>query len=176
MDRNEPAPVPELMAPPLPHDGAHSEQARTIVQQLRVVYRTIQEHSRWVQKRYGLSAAQLWAVWEIYSRSGLRVSELSQVLSIHPSTASNLLDKLEKKQLVRRERSGNDQRVVRLYVTARGSELVSRTARPAQGALTDALHRLPPATLGELQRALGDLVAAMASDDRGAALEPMDSN
>ncbi|MGA7800196.1 MAG: MarR family transcriptional regulator [Gammaproteobacteria bacterium] len=176
MDGNEPAPVPEGSAAPVPCGPAHSERVRTIIQQLRVVYRTIQEHSRWVQKRYGLSAAQLWAVWEIYSRSGLRVSELSGALSIHPSTASNLLDKLEKKQLVRRERSGADHRVVRLYVTERGSELVSRTARPAQGALTDALDHLPHATLAELERALGELVAAMAIEDRGAALEPMDGD
>ncbi|MGE0082516.1 MAG: MarR family transcriptional regulator, partial [Thiohalomonadaceae bacterium] len=38
------------------------EQAlRSVVQYLRVVFRSIQEHSRWVEKQCGVSAAQLWA-------------------------------------------------------------------------------------------------------------------
>lgn len=90
-------------------------QTRVVVQQLRIVYRAMQEHSRWVEKQCGVTAAQLWALWELAARPGMRVSELSQALSLHQSTTSNLLDKLEKKDLVARRRGGPDQRVAIIY-------------------------------------------------------------
>ncbi|NIP72743.1 MAG: winged helix-turn-helix transcriptional regulator [Gammaproteobacteria bacterium] len=152
---------------------SRDEQIRAVVQGLRVVVRSIQEHSRWVERRCGVSAAQLWAMWELHARPGMRVSELSQALCIHQSTASNLLDKLENKKMVQRERRGPDHRVVRLYLTPQGAELVARAPRPAQGALTSALQKLPDRTLLELEGNIADLVRAMNVRDASAALQPL---
>ena len=157
-----------------PDDAAAYE--RRIVQRLRVVFRSIQEHSRWVEKQCGVSAAQLWAMWELSSTPGLRVSELSKALAIHQSTASNMLDKLEKKGLVKRERDEVDQRVVRLYLTEAGWDLVEKAPRPARGALSDALQRLSPLDLAALDATLGELVAAMTVRPHDAAHKPLSDN
>lgn len=149
---------------------------RSVVQHLRLVYRSIQEHSRWVEKQCGVSAAQLWTLWELQASPGLRVSELSEALSIHPSTASNVLDKLENKGLIRRSRGGPDQRVVRLYLTEQGKEVLARAPLPVQGALMDGLQRLPAGVLAELEHALARLVTAMEIRNRDAALRPMDDD
>jgi len=152
---------------------ARATSTRGVVQSLRVIFRAIQEHSRWVEKQCGVSATQLWVMWELFAEPGQRVSQLSQVLSIHPSTASNLLDKLERKALVRRERAGPDQRVVRLYLTDSGAALLGHAPRPAQGALTDALLRQSDQVLAELDADLARLVAAMRVKDESAALQPL---
>jgi DNA-binding MarR family transcriptional regulator len=157
-------------------DGASQEDpahSRRIVQKLRVVFRSIHEHSRWVEKQCGVSAAQLWAMWELRAKPGLRVSELSEVLSIHPSTASNMLDKLERKGLVRRRRGKTDHRVVRLYLTETGEEFVRHAPRPAQGALTDALGNMAEDQLQHLDDSLGLLLAAMKVRPQDAALRPL---
>jgi len=150
-----------------------SEHIRSIVQAFRLVFRSIQEHSRWVEKQCGVSAAQLWTMWELHARPGLRVSELSRALSIHQSTASNLLDKLERKRLIKRERRGPDHRVVRLYLTEQGRTLVEQAPRPAQGALSSALAALPDEELAGLDGNLSALVAAMHVQHPEAALEPL---
>jgi len=148
-------------------------EVRAVLQAMRVVFRSIQAHSRWVEKRCGVSAAQLWALWEIHVSAGLRVSELAKALAIHQSTASNLLDKLEDKGLMRRERGGPDQRVVRLYLTEKGQDLVARAPRPAQGALIDALGRLPKETLAALGEGLETLLLEMKVKDQDSAMEPL---
>lgn len=148
-------------------------QTRAVVQQLRIVYRAMQEHSRWVEKQCGVTAAQLWALWELAARPGLRVSELSQALSLHQSTTSNLLDKLEKKELVMRRRGGPDQRVVQIDLTAAGADIVARAPRPAQGAISAALAQLPAAELTGLERGLAALIGRMEGADPGAALQPL---
>jgi DNA-binding MarR family transcriptional regulator len=155
---------------PLP---SRDQSVRAVLQHLRIIFRAIQEHSRWVETQCGVSAAQLWAMWELFTEPGLPVSRLSHVLSVHQSTASNMLDKLERKGLVRRERGGPDQRVVRLYLTSEGTALLANAPRPAQGALTDALQRLPDQVLKEVESGLVMLVGGMRVKDQKAALQPM---
>lgn len=150
-----------------------AEQISTVVQELRIVFRAVQEHSRWVERQCGVSAAQLWALWELFSSPGLKVTELAETLAIHPSTTSNMLDKMCKKDLVRKHRSGPDQRVVRLYITDKGADLLADAPRPAQGALTAALQRLPQQDLLQLKTGLNRLLAAMSITDREAALSPL---
>ncbi len=154
-------------------DTVRDRQVRAVVQQLRIVYRAMQEHSRWVERQCGVSAAQLWALWELANRPGLRVSELSQALSLHQSTTSNLLDKLEKKGLVERRRAGPDQRVVQVFVSAAGDGLIARAPRPAQGAISAALAQLPDADLAQLTAGLVALINRMEGADCAAALQPM---
>ncbi len=155
-------------------DGRTRErQMGSVVQGFRLVFRSIQEHSRWVEKQCGVSAAQLWTMSELHARPGMRVSELSRALSIHQSTASNLLDKLERKQLIQRERRGPDHRVVRLYLTDAGRALVEQAPRPAQGALSSGLMALPDSVLAGLNDNIAALVKAMDLADHEAALEPL---
>jgi DNA-binding MarR family transcriptional regulator len=143
------------------------------VRHFRVVVRAIQAHSNWVERRCGVSAAQLWALWEVFRTPGLRVSEISQRLSIKPATASNLLDKLEAKGLLERARRGPDQRVVQLYPTDEGSRLLASAPRPAEGALVDALSRLDDELLESLNGSLEALVDILRVKEEDSALAPI---
>lgn len=143
------------------------------VRHFRVVVRAVQAHSAWVERQCGLSAAQLWALWEVDRAPGLNVSQIARRLSIKPATASNLLDKVEGKGLLRRERPGPDQRVVQLYVTREGARLLATAPLPAQGALLDALTRLRESELDELSHGLEALVEILHIKDESSALSPM---
>lgn len=157
----------------VPAQDQRAEAVREVLKNFRVVFRSVQKHSHWVETQCGVSGAQLWAMWELLISPGLKVSELSRMLSIHPSTASNLLDKLEKRGLVKRERRGPDQRVVRLFLTTEGLEIINRAPRPAQGVLTDTLCRLPDNTLQDLRHCLAQLVSQINLKDEAAALQPL---
>lgn len=146
---------------------------QAILKNLRIIFRSAQAHSRWVEKESGLSAAQLWMMWELFNEPGLTVSGLARVLSIHQSTCSNMLDKLQQKELVCRERSSTDQRVVRLYLTEEGAAVLAKAPRPAQGTLTDVLLRLPDEVLLELESGLGTFVDALKIVDKKAGMLPI---
>ena len=147
--------------------------AKSIVQNIRVVVRTIQAHSRSIEKQCGVSGVQLWAMWELFSHPGQKVSDLSKALSIHQSTASNMLDKLEHKDLIRRDRGGPDQRVVQLYLTEKGTELLSNAPRPARGAVRDALMRMNAEELQQLEAGLEALIRQLPDSATSAALKPI---
>jgi len=153
--------------------AVRDDLGKNIVQDLRIVVRTIQAHSRWVEKQCGVSSVQLWAMWELFSSPGQKVSDLSRTLSIHQSTASNMLDKMEEKELIRRDRSGPDQRVVQLFLTKKGSDLLSIAPRPAQGAVQDALNRMSDEQLNYLKSGLDALISHMSVSEEGAELKPI---
>ncbi len=150
-------------------------QSHEALKRFRQIFKAVQQHSQRVEQRCGLTSAQLWAVAELARRPGQRVSEIAGAMSIHPSTASNLLDKLEKKGLVRKERQSDDQRVVRLTLTEQGRQTLASAPMPAEGILQSALFSLPDAVVLALIDNLDCLVAAMKLDLDWAALEPLGS-
>lgn len=150
-----------------------SRRLAEVLRKFRVLFKSSQRHSRWVETAYGVSPAQLWALTELARSPALRVAELALRMSLHVSTASNLLDKLERKALLTRARDRQDQRVVRLRLTAAGRRVFAKAKRVPSALLPDALARLPDALLGDLDRAMTRLLDDLAFKDEDAAFEPL---
>lgn len=150
-----------------------SSQVHSVTQQLRIVFKAVQAHSKTVEKACGLSSAKLWMLHEVAQNPGLKVSQLASALSIHASTCSNMLDKLEDKELIYRDRSKKDQRSVHLYVTDRGTELLAKAPSPPQGRLSDALERLNEKQLANLESGLEGLISVLKLKDDKSGLSPL---
>ncbi len=171
---NEPNSTPASSRSPR-RSQARRVQEVAIIRHFRTVVKAIQAHSAWVERQCGVSAAQLWALWEIHAEPGLRVKDISERLSIRPATASNLLDKIESKGLIVRDRCGPDQRVVQLFPTDQGAELLANAPGPAEGALLNALVRMDDGALDELGNSLGALVEILAIREEEFAMAPIPS-
>ncbi|MDO9225297.1 MAG: MarR family transcriptional regulator [Pseudomonadota bacterium] len=128
--------------------------------------RAVQSGMRNIDASHGLSGSQVWALWQISAQPGLRVTELAEAQQLHPSTASNLLDKLETHGLVRRERRDTDNRVVRLYLTDAGLELAKNLPGPLQGRLRQALRALPQVELAGLLNGVTSVLERMNASPR----------
>jgi len=144
-----------------------------VLRQFRIVIRSIKRHYQWVEKRCGVSGAQLWAMERIAASPGLSPGDLASQLAIHPSTASNLLARLEELGMVKRSRRSRDQRRVQLMLTTKGTSVLRKAPRPLKGVLQQALADMPPASLAALQRRLNDLLALMRIRDDAARTQPL---
>lgn len=149
------------------------ERAIAVLQQFRFIFKSAKKHFLWVEQETGISGSQLWALAQIGSAPGLRVTELARALAIHQTTASNLVDKLAKRKLIRRERKRDDQRVVQLFVTRLGNDIVSKAPKPYEGVLPDALMRLPQADLDKLDDLLKSLTRRMRVRDASGRRTPL---
>lgn len=127
----------------------------------RLVINSTKRHFKWIESQTGISGALVWAMWELHHAPGLRVSDLAEAMVIHQSTASNLLDRLQEKGFIERDRSSDDQRVVRLFLTPSGEALIRRVPQPARGLLQEALFKLPAPSLLTLNRLLEQLLQEM---------------
>jgi DNA-binding MarR family transcriptional regulator len=140
-----------------------------VLEQFRIIVKSIRRHYQDVERRAGLSGAQLWALAQIAGRPGGRVGELARALAIHQSTASNLLRVLEARGLVTRARHRRDLRGVQLYASKRGLRLLASAPRPLIGVLQQALSELPGTRLRALHAELAQVIALMKGKKVGAA-------
>ena len=139
----------------------HRRRMLEVLEQFRIIVKSIRRHYQDVERRAGVSGAQLWALAQVAGQPGCQVGELARALAIHQSTASNLVRDLAARGLVSRERRGRDLRHVQLYVSAKGSRLLAAAPQPLIGVLQQALSELPAARLRALQAALAHVIARM---------------
>jgi DNA-binding MarR family transcriptional regulator len=148
-------------------------QQLAVLKKLRIVVRSAQRHSGWIEKQCGVNGAQLWIMQELATTPGLKVGEIAERLAIHQTTASNLLDGLHKKAYLSKERDSQDQRVVRLTLSESGRALLDKAPKPAQGLLPGALMRMDRTAIAMLDRGLQGLLDGMDGLDEEQGMLPL---
>lgn len=143
------------------------------LQGFRTVFGSARTHDAEVRRAAGISGSQLWALSEIARGSGMRVNGLAERMALHQTTASNLVNVLARRKLVRRARDAADQRVVHLHVTTDGKRSLLRAPGPYTGLLVDALRRLDTDQLEGLWQGLQVLIGVMTTTAATAAGETL---
>ncbi|MDR0529049.1 MAG: MarR family winged helix-turn-helix transcriptional regulator [Zoogloeaceae bacterium] len=128
-----------------------------VLKQFRGIFSTVKQHFQQMESAVSLSGSQLWTLSIVARQPGVRISDLARVMGIHQSTSSNLVDCLYRQKLIIKQRTDEDQRVVRLYPTERGQSVLRDAPQPQEGILPDALNRLPAEDLARLHVLLGKL-------------------
>ena len=141
--------------------------AGAIVQGLRRIVKALQEYSQDVHRSYSLTAPQLWALKTLQRRGPLSTGSLAQALAVHQSSVSVLIQRLERRGLVRRARVTPDRRFVRVELSERGAALAADAPEPAQGRLLHGLGAMPGREVRAIRRAVDRLVEVMEAPDLG---------
>lgn len=92
-----------------------------------------------------LSPSEVMALMHVGARPRSIQSELAETLSISATTASSIVDRLEKKGLVSRARTQANRRVVELNLTAKGHDLHRQVVEQQLGHCRMMLKVLSPA-------------------------------
>ena len=107
------------------------------------------------------------------SHDGIQVKDVAEALDIRPSSASELVSKLESRGLVRVEGNTKDRRVRQIFITEAGKDFIAklRTMRAEQtGAIFDGLDAAEQTQLLALLRKMNDHLAKtldLAEDEAG---------
>jgi DNA-binding MarR family transcriptional regulator len=169
----ESAQKPRIRRRKSPVNRASNGSELEALQSLRTVFGSARTHDAEVRHTAGISGSQLWALAEIGDQAGITVSGLADRMALHQTTASNLVNTLVTRKLIRRARDGSDRRIVHLHPSSEGKRLLLRVPGPHAGLLVDALRRLEPQQMDQLRDSLTILVSAMrqtAADAAGAPL------
>lgn len=150
-----------------------SNQSLEVLGLFRVIFKSASKHFVEIEKSVGVSGAQLWALSEIANANDITVTGLANTMSLHQSTTSNLVEKLESRGFVNRIRSTEDRRVVVLQVTESGKSSLAQAPGPFRGILPDALMRMDHNELLNLKNSLNALIDLLARKSEKAAKEPL---
>ena len=132
-----------------------------IMQSLRRVIKSLQDYSQKVCTFFGVTGPQLWVLKTINESGSLSLGELSKRMYLHPSTLTGVVDRLEKKGYVLRDRNAVDRRVVKVRLTSKGNRLAKKGPNPVQGRMIYGLRKLKEDELSLINQSVEKLVEIM---------------
>lgn len=103
-----------------------------VLTSLRRVIRATDLHSKRLAKVSGLTAPQILLLQAIRKLEGAAIGQLANEVSLSQATVTTILDRLEKRGYVERERSTVDKRKVHVHLTDRGIEVLRDAPTPLQ--------------------------------------------
>ena len=109
---------------------------------LRKIMRGVDLYSRKLRSHHNLTGPQLICLLTVAKQGTLKVSDLAYHVHLSASTIVGILDRLEEKGLVQRERCRYDRRQVHASITDAGRSLASNSPSPLQDSLAEGLKHL----------------------------------
>jgi DNA-binding MarR family transcriptional regulator len=142
--------------PPDP-GGADPAGDESLADAFGTVARQLREKSAETLAPWDITPAHVRALRTLARHGTMRLSELSERLQIAPRTATEVVDALESRDLVRRRADPGDRRATLVEVTEHGADILAEI-RSARGTEAGRIFgRLTPADRAELARILTKL-------------------
>jgi len=150
---------------------------------LRRITRSVDMHSDYLQRNFGLTGPQLTILRVIKRLEPIFVGDVARSANFNPGTLTGIVDRLEASDFVSRKRQAPDRRSVILRLTAAGDRVLADVPFLLRDRCLQSLEAMPAADQANLLNALEHLaqlmeadspIAAPESDQPSASEEPTD--
>lgn len=140
-----------------------------IMRSLRRIMRAVDVHSRKLMAEHHVTGPQLICLQTLQEDGPLTATALAKLVHLAVSTVTGILDRLEAKGWVVRERSTQDRRVVLVHVSEEGRKLVKQAPLSLQDRLAERLAGRPAKEQARLAQAVDTIVELLEVEDFAAA-------
>ena len=128
--------------------------AEDILLALRRIMRSMDIASRQLINRHGITTPQLVCLQHMLEQGPMTTGMLAKAVALSPATVTGILDRMERRGLVTRERRPEDKRRVLVAVTGAGRSAAEAAPSYMAERLTQALQQVAEAKRLEIQRAI----------------------
>jgi DNA-binding MarR family transcriptional regulator len=129
----------------------------------------LQRASKRMAVRFGVTGPQRLVIRIVGRFPGIPAGQLAAILRIHPSTVTDIVQRLERRGLVQRTRDARDGRRVLLGLTEQGRNVDAQHSGTVEGAVKQALGQVSPLELRGARAALTALGIALQQAAEGLA-------
>lgn len=148
-----------------PIDEAKLGKTLGFMRHLWALAHALQSRSKRMETAFGITGQQRLALRIIGRVPGLTAGEAAELMRLHPSTFTGIMQRIEARGLIERSRDDADGRRSRLALTERGRALNDLRAGTVEEAIRRALARLEPEEIVVAQRVLDTLSQELERDD-----------
>lgn len=132
---------------------------------LRRIIRATDLYSKSLSKTMGLTSPQLLVLDAVNSLGDVPIGQLARHISLSQATVTTILDRLESRGLLYRERSQLDKRRVYVRLTDRGSEVLAAAPTLLQQSFIDRFHALEDWEQSMIKAALQRIATMMDAEE-----------
>ncbi|MGP4108391.1 MarR family winged helix-turn-helix transcriptional regulator [Virgibacillus sp. L01] len=116
-----------------------TEAIVNVEKRLRYISGVIKQNGRKILNNYPITSPQFIALQWLIEEGDLTIGELSNKNGLAFSTTTDLVDRMEKNNLVERIRDASDRRVVRIHVLKKGNSIIQEVIQKRQAYLGEVL-------------------------------------
>lgn len=128
---------------------------------LRHISAIIMQKGREILSQYTITPPQFVALQWLLEHGDLTIGELSNKMYLAFSTTTDLVDRMEKNELVVRVKDPKDRRVVRIHLLSEGARIIAEVIEKRQNYLRDTLVNFEENELLSLEKSLKKLQREM---------------
>jgi DNA-binding MarR family transcriptional regulator len=132
---------------------------------LRKVIRAIDMRSRQLNKEFGLTGPQLLILQKVGKQDGVMVREIADDINLSSATVTNILDRMETRNLVTRVRSTEDKRKVGVFLTEQGKQFLKTAPLPFQEHFTNRFNAMEEWEQSQMVATLQRIASMMDAQD-----------
>ena len=122
-------------------DPVSDMRCRELLGLLRKISQAVDLHSKYLNKNFGLTGPQLVMLQE-FAHGELTVSGLARRISLSQGTVTDIIHRLEKKDLNIRRRSNLDKRRVLITLSEKCKDLLALASPPLQETFTNSFSQI----------------------------------
>ncbi|WP_413363002.1 MarR family winged helix-turn-helix transcriptional regulator [Lysinibacillus sp. 3P01SB] len=121
-------------------NSKHSfESVASLEKELRYISHLIKQKGREILSNYTITPPQFVALQWLHESGDMTIGDLSNKMYLAFSTTTDLVDRMEKSELVQRVRDEQDRRVVRIHLLAEGERIIQEVIEKRQDYLRELL-------------------------------------
>ncbi len=128
----------------------HTIRTKEIIYSIRRLTQAGEHYTKELNKIYNVSAGQINCLLALLENGTLPPSQIAKHVMVNSSTATGIIDRLEKKDLVKRRRISQDRRVIMVELTKSGKILAENAPSPIQQNIIEGLNRLSPSEIDKI--------------------------
>jgi DNA-binding MarR family transcriptional regulator len=144
--------------------GRASDLETRVLCSLRRIIRAVDIYSRQLNAHVGLTSPQLICLQSVIEQQDSTLTSLTKSVSLSGSTLTGIVDRLEGKGFLMRERDAIDRRKVYLRPTAAGIEVASNAPPLLQDRFASALAKLDGEEQSRIASSLEQIVVLMEAE------------
>ena len=140
------------------NQSTHSSESVAILEkELRYISHLIKQKGREILSNYTITPPQFIALQWLHESGDMTIGDLSTKMYLAFSTTTDLVDRMEKNELVQRVRDENDRRVVRIHLLPEGMRIIQEVIIKRQDYLRDITEKFNEEEFEQLSRTLQKL-------------------
>ena len=139
------------------HSTHSSESVAILEKELRYISHLIKQKGREILSNYTITPPQFIALQWLHESGDMTIGDLSTKMYLAFSTTTDLVDRMEKNELVQRVRDENDRRVVRIHLLSEGERIIQEVIIKRQDYLRDITEEFNEEEFEQLSRTLQKL-------------------
>ncbi|MEK3954179.1 MULTISPECIES: MarR family winged helix-turn-helix transcriptional regulator [unclassified Psychrobacillus] len=126
------------------------DQVAFLEKELRHISGIIKQKGREILSTYTITPPQFVALQWLLELGDMTIGDLSNKMYLAFSTTTDLIDRMEKSELVKRIRDEQDRRVVRIHLLEEGARIIEEVIDKRQQYLEDVLQQFDQAEVANL--------------------------